>query len=285
MSQSLKDLPPLRDIIAEHGLWTRKSLGQHFLLDGNLTDKIVRLAGDINGYTIIEVGPGPGGLTRSLLGSGARQVIAIEKDARCVAALASLQEAAGGRLELFQADATAQAVMQMGQSPRAIIANLPYNVGTELLVGWLMAIANDPQCCCQLLLMFQKEVAERIGAIAGSKAYGRLSVLAQWLCEVRVVLNVPAAAFTPPPKVDSAVIQLIPRPDRVPVADAKSLEKVVAIAFQQRRKMLRSALKPLGGELIAQLESLGIAPELRPDQLSVQDYCALANAYHRLTTG
>ena len=279
--EKLKALAPLRDVIAEHELWTRKSLGQHFLLDGNLTDKIVRLSGDLSNHTVLEVGPGPGGLTRSLLASDAAQVIAIEKDERCVRALYPLVEAAEGRLQLMQADATGSDVLQLGAAPRAIIANLPYNVGTELLVSWLHAIAADPHCCSRMLLMFQKEVAERISAIPGSKAYGRVSVLAAWLCEVRVVLQVPASAFTPPPKVESAVVQLVPRTDRL-AAEVKSLEKVVGIAFQQRRKMLRSALKPLGTKLIDALPSLGIEPTLRPDQLGVAEYVAMANCYRAI---
>lgn len=280
-ASALDTLPPLREVIAAHDLRTKKSLGQHFLLDGNLTDKIVRQAGDLSGYTVIEVGPGPGGLTRSLLRSNAGRVIAIEKDARCIAALGALEAAAGGRLEVLQADATSCGALALGTAPRAVIANLPYNVGTELLVGWLHAIAADASCCSQLLLMFQREVAERISAAPGCKAYGRISVLAQFLCEVRVVLQVPAQAFTPPPKVESAVIQLIPRAQRddAPLA---ALEKVVAIAFQQRRKMLRSSLKPLGAPLIASLEGLGIDPQRRPDQLSVAEYVALARRYDSL---
>lgn len=281
MTKALHELPPLRDVIAEFGLRTKKSLGQHFLLDGNLTDKIVRLAGDLSGYTVIEVGPGPGGLTRSLLHSNAREVIAIEKDDRCVAALASLQEAAQGRLTLRQDDATRTNLLAEGAAPRAIIANLPYNVGTDLLVGWLHTIASDASSCAQLMLMFQKEVAERIAAAPSSKAYGRISVLAQWLCEVRVVLQVPAAAFSPPPKVDSAVIQLVPRSSRE-VVSVSVLEKVVGTAFQQRRKMLRSALKPLGQSLIEALPLLAIAPDARPDQLSVSDYVKLAQHYEKI---
>lgn len=274
-------LPPLRDVIAQYGLHTKKSLGQHFLLDSNLTDKIVRLAGDLTGCAVIEVGPGPGGLTRSLLHSKARQVVALEKDDRCIAALASLCEASQGRLSVQQRDALEVACTQIADAPRTIIANLPYNVGTQMLVNWLHELADDSHAYTQLLLMFQKEVAERICAAPSTKAYGRISVLAQWLCEVRMVMQVPAAAFSPPPKVDSAIVQLLPRAQPAPVS-RDALEKVVATAFQQRRKMLRSALSSLGQELVQQLPELQIAPTARPDQLSVEDYVRLARCYMAL---
>lgn len=276
----MQPLPPLRDVIAKYGLRTKKSLGQHFLLDGNLTDAIARQAGDLSGHTVIEIGPGPGGLTRSLLTTGAREIIILEKDARCLPALEELHPYANGRLRVIEGDATDQDLTALGSAPRAIIANLPYNVGTEMLINWLDTIYHQPDAFRVLVLMFQKEVAERIAAAPGTREYGRLSVLAQWLCEVRVVRLVPAAAFTPPPKVDSAVIQLVPRAAPLGAVNKKSLERVVAIAFQQRRKMLRSALKPLGPELIAALPELGIDPTTRPDQLELADYVKLAQRFN-----
>ncbi len=249
------------------------------MLDGNLTDKIARLAGNLSDVCVIEIGPGPGGLTRSILAAGAKRIIVIEKDERCLPALQDLQGFADGRMEIVAGDATQKPLREMGEAPRAIIANLPYNVGTELLVGWLHDVAADAGVYASMTLMFQKEVAERICASAGTKAYGRISILAQWLCEARPVMMVPAAAFSPPPKVDSAVVQLVPRAMPLAPADAATLEKVVAIAFQQRRKMLRSALKPLSADVESWCERAGVDSALRPDQLSVTQYCALATAY------
>ena len=275
-------LPPLRDVIDAHGLRTKKSLGQHFLLDTNLTDKIARLAGDISHHTVIEVGPGPGGLTRSLLLAGAGRVVAIEKDERCLPVLAALKAYAGDRFDYIQADASEVSCATIGQPPRAVVANLPYNVGTSLLLGWLDDISQSSDAYSGLTLMFQREVAERITAKPFSKAYGRISILAQWLCEVHLLMPVPAAAFVPPPKVDSAVIQLIPRKSPLFPASKAALEKVVAIAFQQRRKMLKSALKPLSSALVDQLTDAGFDVTLRPDQLSVEDYCMIARRYEAL---
>ncbi len=275
----MNELVPLRDVIARYDLRTRKSLGQHFLLDTNLTDKIARLAGDLSDKCVIEVGPGPGGLTRSILAAGAKRLVVLEKDERCLPALRELQGFAEGRLSIISGDATQVSLTDIGDAPRVILSNLPYNVGTELLVGWLHDIARDSGVYASMLLMFQKEVAERICAVEGSKAYGRISILARWLCEVRPVLMVPAAAFTPPPKVESAVVQLVPRAQPLYAADAVMLEKVVAIAFQQRRKMLRSALKPLSADVEGWCQRAGIDSALRPDQLSVQQYCALAENY------
>lgn len=269
-------LPPLRDVIERHGLWAKKGLGQHFLLDGNLTDAIARQAGDLSGVTVIEVGPGPGGLTRSLLASAAKEVIVVEKDERCLPAIEELRHHTEKPLRIIAGDALKQDMTQLGEAPRAIIANLPYNVGTELLLRWLDDIYQHPNAYRILVLMFQKEVAERICAVPSTRDYGRISVLAQWLCEVRVVRAIPAAAFTPPPKVDSAVIQLIPRPQPAGHVPKAALEKVLHIAFQQRRKMLRSALKPLGSTLIEALPELGIDSAIRPDQLSIADYVKLA---------
>lgn len=275
-------LPPLRDVIEVHGLRTKKSLGQHFLLDANLTDKIARLAGDISRHTVIEVGPGPGGLTRSLLLAGAHRVVAIEKDERCLPILKALKEYAGERFDYIQADASEVTCASVGEAPRAIVANLPYNVGTSLLLGWLEEISLSSDAYSGLTLMFQREVAERIAAKPFSKDYGRLSILAQWLCDVHLLMPVPAAAFVPPPKVDSAVIQLIPRKTPLFPANKVALEKVVAIAFQQRRKMLKSALKPLSSALIDQLTESGFNMALRPDQVSVEEYCMIARCYEAL---
>lgn len=278
-------LPPLRDIIKEHGLSARKSLGQHFLLDGNLLTRIVGAAGGLEGMHVIEIGPGPGGLTRALLQSPAASVTAVEKDARCIAALQSLQQAAGERLRLVEADALAFSPLCV-PAPRAIVANLPYNIGTELLVQWLDDIADHLTTesektiphITSLTLMFQKEVAERIVAAPGSKAYGRLAVLAGWLCESKKCFDVPAAAFTPPPKVDSSVIRLVPRPAPLVAANKETLQRVVAAAFGQRRKMLRASLKSLGVEAERLLARAGIDPTRRPETLTIKEFAALANA-------
>jgi 16S rRNA (adenine1518-N6/adenine1519-N6)-dimethyltransferase len=274
----LDALPPLREVIARHGLAARHSLGQHFLLDRNLTDRIVREAGPLAGMTVIEIGPGPGGLTRSLLASEARRVIAVERDERCVAALAELVEAAAGRLMVIAGDALevdcAALCREAGGGPCAIVANLPYNIATALLVRWLHQI----HAFAALTLMFQKEVADRITAEPGRKAYGRLAVLAQWLTAPRRLFTVPARAFVPPPKVDSAVVMLEPRPAPVAPAALATLERVTAAAFGQRRKMLRQSLKSLGGDTAALIAAAGVAPTARAEQLTVAEFCALARA-------
>ncbi|HEX3915900.1 MAG TPA: 16S rRNA (adenine(1518)-N(6)/adenine(1519)-N(6))-dimethyltransferase RsmA, partial [Caulobacteraceae bacterium] len=238
---SLEDLPPLRDVLAAAGIAARKSFGQHFLLDLNITRKIARLAGPLAGRPVIEIGPGPGGLTRALLEAGA-EVIAIEMDPRFIPLLEDVATHAGGRLRVVQADALKvdPATLPAGAT---IVANLPYNVATPLLIGWLTGPLNP----VSMTLMFQKEVAERIVAAPGSKAYGRLGILAQALCEAQVVMDLPARAFTPSPKVDSAVVRLTPRPDRPAHAVVEALQRVTAAAFGQRRKMLRSSLKAVGG--------------------------------------
>jgi 16S rRNA (adenine1518-N6/adenine1519-N6)-dimethyltransferase len=269
---SLSELPPLREALEAHGLIAKKSFGQHFLLDLNITRKIVRLAQPLDGV-VIEVGPGPGGLTRALLEAGCT-VVAIEKDARFVALLAELAAAAEGRLTVIEADAlTADEAAIAAGHPAHIVANLPYNVGTPLLVKWL----TGPFRPASLTLMFQKEVADRIAARAGSDAYGRLSVLAQVTCEARLVMDLPARAFTPPPKVASAVVKLIPRPDAPPPPLLSALEKVTGAAFGQRRKMLRSSLKVLGGEALC--EAAGIDPSVRAETVPVDGFLALARAY------
>ena len=248
----------------------KRSLGQHFLLDGNLCDRIARLAGDITRTSVIEIGPGPGGLTRALLGRGAARVIAIEKDIRCIAALGELAAGYPGRLEIAEADALKVDPAQLGTRPRRMVANLPYNIATALLIRWLPGIADFEG----LHLMFQKEVAGRLTAGPGTKAYGRLSIITQWLAEVRFEFNISNEAFTPPPKVASSVVSLTPRPVPLAPAEWESLEKVTAKAFGQRRKMLRSSLKPLNLDFAA----LGVAPTARAEELSVEQFCAIARA-------
>ncbi len=275
MTSPLDALPPLRAVIAEHGLSARKSLGQNFLLDLNLTAKIARQVPDLPGHDVLEIGPGPGGLTRGLLAEGARRVLAIEKDNRCIPALEQIAAAAPGRLEVVNGDALEVDATSRLTPPIAIAANLPYNVGTELLVRWLTP-PQWPPFWDSLTLMFQREVAERIVAAPGSKAYGRLALLAGWRTEAKIVLHLPPSAFTPPPKVSSAVVHLraLPQP-RFP-ADAKVLERVVAQAFNQRRKMLRAALKGLAPDIEDRLLAAGIAPTERAEQVSLEQFCHLA---------
>lgn len=274
--ESLAALPPLRESLAEHGLWANKGLGQHFLLDLNITRKIARLAGPLDHALTIEVGPGPGGLTRALLEAGA-QVVAIEKDGRFLPLLAQLAEAAPGRLTVAQADAldADEAVLVQAARPGApirIVANLPYNVGTPLLIKWL----SGPLRPESLTLMFQKEVAQRIVAEVGSPAYGRLAVICQALAEAQIVMDLPARAFTPPPKVASAVVRLEPRAERPDDMVIKALERVTREAFGQRRKMLKSSLKALGGPSLC--EAAGIDPEARAETVDVAGFLRLAQA-------
>ncbi|MGE4065052.1 MAG: 16S rRNA (adenine(1518)-N(6)/adenine(1519)-N(6))-dimethyltransferase RsmA [Rhodospirillaceae bacterium] len=264
-------LPPLRDVIARHGLMATKALGQHFLLDLNLTGRIARAAGDVKAGTCIEIGPGPGGLTRALLAEGAH-VIAIEKDKRCREILEELRAAYPGRLETIEADALTIDASQLGVPPRRVVANLPYNVGTELLLGWLRTIAAFES----LVLMFQSEVAARLTAPPCTKAYGRLSVLTQWLCDVEQLFHVNPKAFTPPPAVNSTVVKLMPRAAPLAPARRETLERVTAAAFGQRRKMLRQSLKSLGGDGEALCHAAGIAPTARAEVLTVEQFCALA---------
>ena len=268
-------------MIARFGLSAQKSLGQHFLLDLNLTRRIVRAAGALDGATVIEIGPGPGGLTRALLESGARQVVAIERDQRCAGALAELAEAYPGRLGLIEADALQLPLAGLGEAPRRIVANLPYNVATALTTAWMAEIETAPTAFAGLTLMYQKEVAARLAATPGNKDYGRLSVLAQWLCRVELLFDVAPRAFTPPPKVTSTVVSLTPRGAPLAPASRPILERVTAAAFGQRRKMLRQSLKALGGDPLALLETVGIAETRRAEELTVEQFCALATAYER----
>jgi 16S rRNA (adenine1518-N6/adenine1519-N6)-dimethyltransferase len=259
-------LPPLRDVIAEFGLRPDKSLGQHFLLDPNLLGRIVRAAGVLEGVHVIEIGPGPGGLTRALLESAAATVTAVEIDPRAIAALAPLAAAYPERLTVREADAMKLDVAALTGAPRAIIANLPYNVGTPLLVKWLAQAAAYRS----LTLMFQLEVAQRIVAVPNTPAYGRLAVLAQWLCAADIAFTVPASAFSPPPKVDSAIVRLTPKPVQPPAGQLAAMERLTAAAFGQRRKMLRGALRGLGGEAL--LEAAEIAPDRRAETLTVGEF-------------
>jgi len=275
-------LPPLRAVIAAHGLSAKKSLGQNFLLDLNLTRRIARAA-DPQGATIYEVGPGPGGLTRALLAEGAARVIAVERDERCLAALADIAAAYPGRLETICADALeideTKLLHEHGVREKVrIVANLPYNVGTSLLVKWLVA-GTWPPFWQSLTLMFQREVAERIVAPPGSKVYGRLSVLAQWRCRTKILFDISRSAFVPPPKVTSAVIRIEPLDEPVAVARLADLEAVTAVSFGQRRKMLRQSLKNLTPDAEALLREAGIDPTERPEQLSVAQFASLARAW------
>ena len=271
----MDDLPPLREVIATHELRAKKSLGQNFLLDLNLTAKIARAAGDLSGCDVLEVGPGPGGLTRGLLAEGARRVLAVEKDSRCLPALAEIAAAYPERLEVINGDALEVDVSAHLTPPIRVVANLPYNVGTELLVRWLTP-AVWPPAWDSLTLMFQKEVAERIVAQPGSKAYGRLAILAQWRCEARIVMTLPPEAFNPPPKIHSAVVHLNKLEEPRFPADAAVLSRVVAAAFNQRRKMLRASLKGQAPDIEDRIRAAGLEPTLRAEQVSIEGFCALA---------
>ncbi|MBP7064602.1 16S rRNA (adenine(1518)-N(6)/adenine(1519)-N(6))-dimethyltransferase RsmA [Ferrovibrio sp.] len=276
---AIEALPPLREVIAEHELAAKKALGQNFLLDLNLTRKIARAGKAAGGQwaaeKVVEIGPGPGGLTRALLLEDAAQVIAVERDERCLAALAPVVQAAAGRLTLQAGDAleTDLAALCEG-TPYQIVANLPYNIATPLLLRWLLA----PQPPRRLTVLVQKEVAERIAAPAGSDAYGRLSVIMQWCAEVRLLFDIGPKAFVPPPKVTSTLVELVPRATPLAEAETGKLERVTAAAFGQRRKMLRSALKSLWPDAEARLSALGIEPTRRAETLNIEEFCALARA-------
>jgi 16S rRNA (adenine1518-N6/adenine1519-N6)-dimethyltransferase len=272
----IDDLPPLRDVIARHGIAAKKSLGQNFLLDLNLTARIARAAGDLRQTTVIEVGPGPGGLTRALLAEGAAHVVAIERDDRCVAALEEIAAHHPGRLTIVPADALAVDMAALARGPTVVVANLPYNIATPLLVGWLRT-EPWPPWYRSLTLMFQREVAERIVAPPGSKTYGRLSVLTGWRSQASILFDVPARAFTPAPKVTSSVVHFVPRAKPLS-CNPDVLERVVAAAFGQRRKMLRQSLRTLGIDAAGLLARAGIEPTRRAEEIDVAGFVALAKA-------
>src|SRR6478735_10036413 len=284
MSQ-IDDLPPLREVVERHGLMAQKALGQNFLFDLNLTSRIARAAGPLEGETIVEIGPGPGGLTRALLANGARRVIAIERDARCLPALAQIAAHYPGRLEVIEADALAfNPLPLVGTDPVRIISNLPYNVGTALLTGWL-ASSVWPPWWLSLTLMFQREVAERIVADESDpKDYGRLGVLCGWRTQARILFDVPPSAFVPPPKITSSVVHLTPRPDPLPCRIA-ALEAVTRAAFGQRRKMLRQSLKSLAPQPASIIAEAGLLETSRAEEIPVAGFVALANAWDRSRTG
>ena len=275
---TIDDLPPLREIIRQHGLRAKKSLGQNFLLDLNLAARIARAAGPLEGVDVVEIGPGPGGLTRALLAAGARRVISIERDDRAVAAQEQIARRYPGRLEIVAGDALDFDPRPLLDSASArIVANLPYNIATALLVGWLTQ-ESWPPWYDRLVLMFQREVAERLVATPGSKSYGRLSVLVGWRCKARICFNVAASAFVPPPKVTSSLVELVPR--KAPLAcELRALERVTQAAFGQRRKMLRQSLKSLGFDAMALLEATRIAPTARAEDVPVEGFVALARAF------
>jgi 16S rRNA (adenine1518-N6/adenine1519-N6)-dimethyltransferase len=272
LTAAIDNLPPLRDVIARHGLMAKKSLGQNFLLDLNITARVARAAGNLGGKNVIEVGPGPGGLTRALLGGDAAHVYAIERDDRCVAALQEVVAVADGRLSVIPADALEADYAGICPSPRAVVANLPYNIATVLLIGWLKRV----ELFDGLTLMFQKEVAERLTAQTRTKDYGRVSVITQWLCDAAQCFDLPPSAFTPPPKVTSTVVHLTPKRNRTDKAQFRTMEKLTAAAFGQRRKMLRQSLKSLGVDEARMLEDCAIAPTARAEEIDVAGFVRMA---------
>jgi 16S rRNA (adenine1518-N6/adenine1519-N6)-dimethyltransferase len=278
----IDDLPPLRDVIARHGLTPKKSLGQNFLHDLNLTARIARAAEPLENITVVEIGPGPGGLTRALLALGARRIIAVERDDRALAALSEIAARYPGRLDVLSADALTIDVREhLGPERARVVANLPYNIGTALLIGWLTA-EPWPPWYESLLLMFQREVAERIVARVGDKAYGRLAVLAGWRTEAKILFDVAPSAFVPPPSVTSSVVRLVPRAEPLP-CDAAALQKITESAFGQRRKMLRQSLKTLGVNAAALLAESGIEPTARAEEIDVAGFVTLARTFTRMT--
>jgi 16S rRNA (adenine1518-N6/adenine1519-N6)-dimethyltransferase len=280
----IDDLPPLREVIRRHDLRARKSLGQNFLLDLNLTARIARAAGPLDGVTVVEVGPGPGGLTRALLAQGAARVVAIERDDRAIAALEEIAAHYPGRLDIVAGDALAFDAPAYLRGARArVIANLPYNIATLLLIGWLTAEAWPPWYDA-LVLMFQREVAERLVASPGSKSYGRLSVLAGWRTQAKILFDVAPSAFVPAPKVTSSVVQLVPRAAPAP-CNARALQRVTEAAFGQRRKMLRQSLKAVGVDTETLLNRTGISPTARAEEISVDGFVALANVLQAVNDG
>lgn len=271
-------LPPLRETIARYELNAKKNLGQNFLLDLNLTARIARSAGDLSGVNVIEIGPGPGGLTRALVQTGAAHVYAIERDDRCVTALQELVSAANGRLTLIPDDALKIDYEALCPAPRALAANLPYNIATVLLLGWL----EKAEMFKSMTLMFQKEVAERIVATPRTKDYGRLSVITQWLCDAYKVFDIPPAAFTPPPKVTSSVVHIVPKTNRSDSVQMKTMEKLTAAAFGQRRKMLRQSLKSTGLDETKILEMAGIEGSARAEEVDIAGFVRMAQAMEKL---
>lgn len=276
----IDDLPPLREVIAAHGLDARKSLGQNFLLDLNLTSRIARAAAPLDDVTVLEIGPGPGGLTRALLAEGARRVVAIEKDQRCLPALAEIGARYPGRLDVIEGDALKlDPVDVTGGGPIKIVANLPYNVGTQLLLNWL-TVPDWPPFWRSLTLMFQKEVGARIVARQGSKAYGRLAVLAGWRTDAQMLFDISPKAFTPPPKVTSTVVQLTPK-ERPEPCSLPNLERVTAAAFGQRRKMLRASLKSIASPAEPVIEEAGLRPTARAEEIDVAGFVRLSNTFEK----
>ncbi|MDY0029402.1 MAG: 16S rRNA (adenine(1518)-N(6)/adenine(1519)-N(6))-dimethyltransferase RsmA [Pseudobdellovibrionaceae bacterium] len=277
----MADLPPLREVIRAHGLRAEKALGQNFLLDQNITDKIVRLSGKVSGIHAVEIGPGPGGLTRAILDSEMAQLVAVEFDPRAVGALQDLVTAYGAdRFQILEADALEVLPYALVPAPRAVLSNLPYNISTVLLLKWLAHIRVDKDVYAFMSLMFQKEVGDRILAQVGTKAYGRLSVMAQWLCTVRRLFDLPPSAFTPPPKVKSSVIHFVPKTLGETAPKFETMEKILAAAFGQRRKMIRGSLS----DYAAAIEQVGIDPTLRAEDVPVADYEALAVAFEALSS-
>ncbi len=280
-------LPPLRDVIAKHGLRARKSLGQNFLLDLNLTRKIARAAAPLEGHAVIEIGPGPGGLTRALLLEGAEKVIAVERDSRVVPALNEIAGRWPDRLEVIEGDALKVDQAMLAEKtglPVKVVANLPYNIATPLLTGWLLS-EPWPPWWYSLTLMFQREVADRITASPGSRSFGRLAVLSQWRSHARRLFDIPPAAFTPPPKVTSSVVQITPLPEPVENCSPNALQKVTAAAFGQRRKMLRKALKSITKDPEALLSMAGLDGTRRAEELDVHDFCRLARCHEQQSGG
>lgn len=275
------DLPPLREVIRAHGLRAEKALGQNFLLDQNITDKIVRMSGSMAGVHAVEIGPGPGGLTRAILASDAARLVAVEFDPRAVGALQDLVSVYGAdRFRIIEDDALEVLPFELVEAPRAILSNLPYNISTVLLLKWLAHIRTDQNVYAFMSLMFQKEVGDRILAQPGSKAYGRLSVMAQWLCTVRRLFDLPPSAFTPPPKVKSSVLHFVPKKLGAKAPEFATMEKILAAAFGQRRKMIRGSL----ADYMEAIEEVGIDPTLRAEDVSVADYEALAVAFEALSS-
>ncbi len=277
MDGAIASLPPLRDIIRDHDLRAEKKLGQNFLLDLNLTDKIVRAAGNLSNMHVFEIGPGPGGLTRSLLRTNASKVTAIEYDPRAIKALEGLKNAAAGKLEILHEDALNTNLTTLSNAPRAIVANLPYNIATPLLINWLKQIDDDSTAYHSMTLMFQKEVGQRITALDNTKPYGRLGVLSQWLCDVEMKFDVPASAFMPPPKVVSSIVKLTPKKRQKEQPSFKTVENLTAAAFGQRRKMIRSSLK----DYRQYFEACSLDETIRAENMRVEDFINLAHLSER----